>query len=140
MACASLLAVAVCVVLAGATMFAAIGDWAADLDPPPGAGWGSGAGVPAGTALWRFFHDLVRVATEGPRCVRRVRTDIPKPQPMVSKYPGQNPETAFCAGVRWSLVISITDGSATAVTAGNSGLTPASRESRLASSRMVRNM
>ncbi len=42
--------------------------------------------------------------------MRRVRTDIPKPQPMVSKYPGQNPETAFCAGVRWSLVISVTDG------------------------------
>ena len=40
----------------------------------------------------------------------RVRTDIPKPQPMSSKYPGQNPETAFCAGVRWSLVISVTDG------------------------------
>jgi hypothetical protein len=59
MACASLLAVAVCAVLAGATMFAAIGDWAADLDPPPGAGWGSGAGVPAGTALWRFLRYLL---------------------------------------------------------------------------------
>ena len=41
---------------------------------------------------------------------RRVRTDMPKPQPIVSKYPGQNPETAFCAGVRRSLVISVTDG------------------------------
>jgi hypothetical protein len=28
---------------------------------------------------------------------------------MVSKYPGQNPETAFCAGLSWSLVISVTD-------------------------------
>jgi hypothetical protein len=26
------------------------------------------------------------------------------------EVPGQNPETAFCAGVRWSLVISVTDG------------------------------
>lgn len=42
--------------------------------------------------------------------MRRVRTDIPKPQPMSSKYPGVNPETAFCAGVRWSLVISVTEG------------------------------
>src|ERR1700733_11644758 len=29
---------------------------------------------------------------------------------MSSKYPGVNPETAFCSGVRWSLVISVTDG------------------------------
>jgi hypothetical protein len=29
---------------------------------------------------------------------------------MASKYPGQNPETAFCAGVNWSLVMSVTDG------------------------------
>jgi hypothetical protein len=29
---------------------------------------------------------------------------------MSSKYPGRNPETAFCAGVRWSLVLSVTDG------------------------------
>jgi hypothetical protein len=38
---------------------------------------------------------------------RRVWTP---PQPMVSKYPGQDPETALCSGVRWSLVISVTDG------------------------------
>ena len=42
--------------------------------------------------------------------MRRVRTAIPKPQPKSSKYPGVNPETAFCAGVSWSLVISVTDG------------------------------
>jgi hypothetical protein len=41
--------------------------------------------------------------------VCRVRTGIPKPQPEPSKYPGVNPETAFCAGVSWSLVISATD-------------------------------
>ena len=39
-----------------------------------------------------------------------VRTAIPKPQPKPSKYPGVNPDNAFCAGVRWSLVISVTDG------------------------------
>ena len=37
----SLLAVAVCAVLAGAVTFAAIADWAADLDPRPATGWGS---------------------------------------------------------------------------------------------------
>jgi hypothetical protein len=41
---AGLLAVAVCAVLAGAGTFAAITDWAADLDPAAGSGSGSPAG------------------------------------------------------------------------------------------------
>src|SRR5690606_7322199 len=41
---ASLLAVAVCAVLAGASTFAAIADWAADLDPPARRRWGCWVG------------------------------------------------------------------------------------------------
>jgi predicted transposase YbfD/YdcC len=55
---AGLLAVAVCAVLAGATTFAAIADWAADLDPPAWARLGFDARVPAATTVWRL---LVRV-------------------------------------------------------------------------------
>ncbi len=40
----SVLAVAVCAVLAGAATFAAIGDWVQDLDPGHRAGWDSPGG------------------------------------------------------------------------------------------------
>ncbi|HET9138761.1 ISAs1 family transposase [Actinophytocola sp.] len=55
---ASLLAVAVCAVLAGATTFAAIADWAADLDEPARHRLGLAGRIPAGSTVWRF---LVRV-------------------------------------------------------------------------------
>jgi hypothetical protein len=59
---ASLLAVAVCAVLAGATTFAAIADWAGDLDPPAWVRLGFDGRfdgrVPAATTVWRL---LVRV-------------------------------------------------------------------------------
>ncbi|WP_239675559.1 ISAs1 family transposase [Natronosporangium hydrolyticum] len=55
---ASLLAVAVCAVLAGASTFAAIADWAADLDPPARRRLGLLGRIPAGSTVWRF---LVRV-------------------------------------------------------------------------------
>jgi hypothetical protein len=55
---ASLLAVAVCAVLAGATTFAAIADWAADLDPPARHRLGFTGRIPAGSTVWRF---LIRV-------------------------------------------------------------------------------
>src|SRR5437764_14858464 len=45
---ASLLAVAVCAVLAGATTFAAIADWAADLDEPARARLGFSGPLPVG--------------------------------------------------------------------------------------------
>jgi predicted transposase YbfD/YdcC len=54
----SLLAVAVCAVLAGAVTFAAMADWAADLDPPAWARLGFTGRVPAATTVWRL---LVRV-------------------------------------------------------------------------------
>jgi hypothetical protein len=55
---ASLLAVAVCAVLAGASTFAAIADWAADLDPPARRRLGFAGRIPVGSTVWRF---LVRV-------------------------------------------------------------------------------
>lgn len=54
---ASLLAVAVCAVLAGACTFAAIADWVADLDPPARARLGLGR-VPAASTVWRFLVRL----------------------------------------------------------------------------------
>jgi hypothetical protein len=55
---ASLLAVAVCAVLAGATTFAAVADWAADLDLPARRRLGLPGRVPAGSTVWRF---LIRI-------------------------------------------------------------------------------
>ena len=54
---ASLLAVAVCAVLAGACTFAAIADRVADLDPPARARLGLGR-VPAASTVWRFLVRL----------------------------------------------------------------------------------
>jgi predicted transposase YbfD/YdcC len=55
---ASLLAVAVCAVMAGACTFAAITDWVADLDPPAWARLGFTGRVPVLTTVWRL---LVRI-------------------------------------------------------------------------------
>jgi predicted transposase YbfD/YdcC len=55
---AGLLAVAVCAVLAGAGTFAAITDWAADLDPAAGTRLGFTGRIPALSTLWRL---LVRI-------------------------------------------------------------------------------
>lgn len=55
---ASLLAVAVCAVLAGATTFAAIADWAADLDEAARARLGFTRRIPVGSTVWRF---LIRI-------------------------------------------------------------------------------
>jgi predicted transposase YbfD/YdcC len=54
----SLLAVAVCAVMAGAVTFAAIADWAADLDQPARHRLGFDGPIPANTTVWRF---LIRV-------------------------------------------------------------------------------
>src|SRR5258706_9825516 len=50
----SLLAVAVCAVLAGATTFAAIADWAADLDSATRGRLGFAGAIPVGSTVWRF--------------------------------------------------------------------------------------
>src|SRR5438876_4981375 len=55
---ASVLAVAVCAVLAGAVTFAAIADWVRDLDSPAWARLGFGTRLPAASTVWRL---LVRV-------------------------------------------------------------------------------
>ena len=54
----SLLAVAVCAVLAGATTFAAIADWAADLDSPTRGRLGFAGAIPVGSTVWRFLVRL----------------------------------------------------------------------------------
>jgi predicted transposase YbfD/YdcC len=54
----SLLAVAVCAVLAGAATFAAIADWAADLDPAVRLRLGFTGPIPAGSTVWRFLVRL----------------------------------------------------------------------------------
>jgi predicted transposase YbfD/YdcC len=51
----SLLAVAVCAVLAGAATFAAMADWAADLDPAAWARLGFTGPVPVATTVWRLL-------------------------------------------------------------------------------------
>src|SRR5438552_967362 len=54
----SLLAVAVCAVLAGACTFAAIADWAADLDPPARLRLGFAGPIPVGSTVWRLLIRL----------------------------------------------------------------------------------
>lgn len=58
---ASVLAVAVCAVMAGASTFAAIGDWVDDLDAPAWGRLGFTGRVPVLSTLWRL---LVRVDAE----------------------------------------------------------------------------
>src|SRR2546421_12287602 len=53
---ASLLAVAVCAVLAGATTFAAIADWATDLDEPARRRLGLPGRLPARSPGWRGLY------------------------------------------------------------------------------------
>ncbi len=58
---ASMLAVAVCAVMAGAVTFAAIADWVKDLDSPAWARLGFTGRVPVASTVWRL---LVRVDAE----------------------------------------------------------------------------
>jgi hypothetical protein len=58
---ASVLAVAVCAVLAGAVTFAAIADWVRDLDSPAWARLGFTDRIPVASTVWRL---LVRVNAE----------------------------------------------------------------------------
>jgi predicted transposase YbfD/YdcC len=57
----SMLAVAVCAVLAGAVTFAAIADWVKDLDPPGWVRLGFTGRIPVASTVWRL---LVRVDAE----------------------------------------------------------------------------
>ena len=84
---ASLLAVAVCAVLAGACTFAAIADWAADLDPPARARLGLGR-VPAASTVWRF---LVRLDATVLQAVLTgwLRARLPPAAPAASRRSGR---------------------------------------------------
>jgi predicted transposase YbfD/YdcC len=76
----SLLAVAVCAVLAGAGTFTAITDWAADLDPTAGTRLGFSDRVPVLTTLWRL---LIRIDTQTLQAVLTdwLRSRQPSPPP-----------------------------------------------------------
>lgn len=84
---ASLVAVAVCAVLAGACTFAAIADWVADLDAPARARLGLGR-VPAASTLWRF---LVRLDATVLQAVLTgwLRARLPAAAPAVSGRTGR---------------------------------------------------
>ncbi|WP_432838453.1 ISAs1 family transposase [Dactylosporangium sp. CA-092794] len=82
---ASLLAVAVCAVLAGAVTFAAIMDWADDLDPAAGRRLGFTGRVPVLSTLWRL---LIRVDAATLQAVLTdwLRSHLPVPQPTVRPH------------------------------------------------------
>jgi hypothetical protein len=86
---AGLLAVAVCAVLASATTFAAIVDWAADLDPPAWARPGYDGRVPAATTVWRL---LVRVDAD---VLSAVLTGWLREHATTAPAPGRRPRTVI---------------------------------------------
>lgn len=80
---ASVLAVAVCAVMAGAVTFAAIADWLRDLDSSGWARLGFTDRIPVASTVWRL---LVRVDAEvlstvlaGWLCARNTATSMPRP-------------------------------------------------------------
>jgi hypothetical protein len=83
------LAVAVRAALAGATTFAAIVDWAADLDPPAWARPGPDGRVPAATTVWRL---LVRVDADG---LSAVLTGWLREHATTAPAPGRRPRTVI---------------------------------------------
>jgi predicted transposase YbfD/YdcC len=80
---ASMLAVAVCAVLAGAVTFAAIADWARDLDPPAWARLGFAGRIPAASTVWRLLvrvdADALSAALAGWLRSRIIATGTPRP-------------------------------------------------------------
>lgn len=80
---ASMLAVAVCAVLAGAVTFAAIADWARDLDPPAWARLGFAGRIPAASTVWRLLvrvdADALSAALAGWLRSRIIATGGPQP-------------------------------------------------------------
>jgi predicted transposase YbfD/YdcC len=86
---ASLLAVAVYAVLAGATTFAAIADWAADLDTAARRRLGFSGRIPAGSTVWRF---LIRVDAQ---VLRTVLTGWLRHRRPVQAKPGRKHRTVI---------------------------------------------
>jgi hypothetical protein len=78
---ASVLAVAVCAVLAGASTFAAITDWASDLDPAAWTRLGFADRIPVLSTVWRL---LVRIDAETLQAVLAdwLRSFQPGPPPV----------------------------------------------------------
>jgi predicted transposase YbfD/YdcC len=87
----SMLAVAVCAVLAGACTFAAIADWARDLDRPAWARLGFTSRVPAATTVWRLL----------------VRIDAEVLSVVLAGWLRSRVTPVVLAGRRWRLVIAI---------------------------------
>src|SRR6266542_3622342 len=87
----SMLAVAVCAVLAGACTFAAITDWVRDLDRPA---WGR-----------LGFTDRVPAATTGWRLLNRITADVLSA--VLGRWLRERATPVVVAGRRWRLVIAI---------------------------------
>lgn len=95
---ASVLAVAVCAVMAGAVTFAAIADWVRDLDTPAWTRLGFTDRIPVASTVWRL---LVRIdAEELSTVLTASRTpsrpcDSPEPARSEGK-PAASPRTWSC--------------------------------------------
>jgi predicted transposase YbfD/YdcC len=87
----SVLAVAVCAVLAGACTFAAITDWVRDLDRPVWGRLGFDDRAPAATTVWRL---LIRIDHEALSAV-------------LARWLRSRAAPVVVAGRRWRLVIAI---------------------------------
>lgn len=87
----SILAVAVCAVLAGASTFAAITDWAQDLDRPAWLRLGFTDRVPAATTTWRLL----------------IRIDAEELSAVLARWLRARARPVVIEGKRWRLVIAI---------------------------------
>ena len=87
----SMLAVAVCAVLAGACTFAAIADWARDLDRAAWQLLGFTGRVPAATTVWRLL----------------IRIDAEVLSVVLAGWLRRRVGPVVLAGRRWRLVIAI---------------------------------
>ena len=87
----SVLAVAVCAVLAGACTFAAITDWVRDLDRPVWGRLGFTGRLPAATTVWRLL----------------IRIDADVLSAVLARWLRARATPVVVAGRRWRLVIAI---------------------------------
>lgn len=87
----SMLAVAVCGVLAGATTFAAITDWVRDLDRSAWSRLGFTDRVPAATTVWRLL----------------IRIDADVLSAVLTRWLRARTTPVVVAGRRWRLVVAI---------------------------------
>jgi hypothetical protein len=88
---ASMLATAVCAVIAGACTFAAMADWVHDLDPPAWANLGFTDRLPAPSTLWRVL----------------TRVDDTELSVIVTRWVRARTASARASGRRWRRMIAI---------------------------------